>query len=318
MEVIDDILEEGKGVIIPSIHIGNFIEGWLGAWIMKDDKYTIAAVASMSNMALFNEIINRPVFDRAIPVNTTKYGNIKDDLIGHLKKNHIVIIMFDYTKETQFRVPFLHGEYPYLQNTPQSVASMHKLTGAPIVPAICHPMGNLDKTYIEFLDNKSIMEISKTYWDAPKKELYGRISTEINKILNPYVKIYAHLWEEIMNFATFRIADKIRFESNTSLIDFITQTKGKMETIIEYSYEPERKDEEIIRIINQTFDEAKKMLKNPETILRSRKSVIRLSKMDGISEILKLARIARKELSNKNELECSKIFQMMIEKIKEV
>jgi len=59
LEVIDEALKEGKGVIIPSIHLGNFIEGWLGAMVLLRKEYVVAAVASMSNMALFNELMTQ-------------------------------------------------------------------------------------------------------------------------------------------------------------------------------------------------------------------------------------------------------------------
>jgi lauroyl/myristoyl acyltransferase len=319
LEVIEAALDQGKGLIIPSLHVGNFIEGFLASLVIQDVNHTVACVASPNNMMLFDEILARPVFcTHAIGIDTQKFSNVKEVLIGHLKKNHIVAIMFDYTKETQFRVPFLHGKFPYLQHTPQSIASIHRATGAPIIPAINHPVGELGKSLVEFLDNKSIMETSHRYWDAPKKTLYGMISTQINKTLNPYLRIYAHFWEEIMNFSRFRIADHIKFEPGVKLSEFMNKIKTKMLSIIEYSFEPNRKDEDIILIITNEFDTILNSLEKPDELLRSHKTKIDLSRLDGVSELLKLCMVASKELKLKNELRTAALIKDLAEKIKNI
>ncbi|MHA1729803.1 MAG: lysophospholipid acyltransferase family protein [Promethearchaeota archaeon] len=318
LEIIDKALEKGKGVIIPSLHISNFIEGFLGALVVHDKRYSVAAVASQTNMNLFNEILKRPEFAIAIPIRSIEFANVKEKLLEQLKQNRIVAIMFDYTRQTQFRVPFCHGKYPYLQHTPQSVASLHRATGAPIIPAITHTNGSIAYTFIEFLDNKSIMEVSRRYKDASKKEFYGRISTEINKKLNPYLRVYAHLWEEIMNFVPYRIADWVRFEEGIKVIEFLTQIKNKMQTILEYSFEPDRKDEKLLQIINESYPDILETLKNPQEILRQRKTKINLSKMDAVSEILKLCYVSIKELKMKNEPNATDLVRKMTEKIKKV
>ncbi len=319
LEVIEAALEQGKGVIIPGLHVGNFIEGFLAGLVIQDIRHTVACVASPNNMKLFDVILARPVFcNHAIGLDSQKFSNVKEILIGHLKKNHIVTILVDYTKETQFRVPFLHGKFPYLQHTPQSIASIHRSTGAPIIPAINHPAGEIGKSFVEFLDNKSIMEVSRRYWNAPKKVLYGMISTQINKTLNPYLRAYAHMWEEIMNFSKFRIADHIKFEPGVKLSEFMNQIKNKMLSVIEYSFEPNRKDEEIVLIITNEFDTILNSLEKPDELLRSHKTKIDLSRLDGVSELLKLCMVAFKELKLKNELRTAALMKDLAEKIKNI
>ncbi|MHA1728716.1 MAG: LpxL/LpxP family acyltransferase [Promethearchaeota archaeon] len=315
LELIDKALEKGKGVIVASLHIGNFIEAMIGGLVYDDKRYKVSAVASLSNMQLFNEILKRPIARDFILIGTGKYTNVKETLLDQLKKNHIVVIMYDYTRETQFRVPFWHGRYPYLQHTPQSVASMHRKTGAPILLIITHPVGEIGRSLVEITENKAINEVSRRYKDAPAKEFHGRLSTEINKQINRYLRVYPHLWEEITNFRRFRIADKVQFKSGIEIYDFLNQILDKMNSIINDSYEPDRKDEEILNAINETFPNILSALKKPHEILRNHKTKIDLSLLNGISELKKLCSVVVKEMKSKNETEVAEFMIDLSKKI---
>jgi lauroyl/myristoyl acyltransferase len=316
LDLIDKALEKGKGVIVASLHIGSFIEAMVGGLVYHDKRYDVAAVGSLSNMALFDEILKRPIARDFVVIGSSKYQNVKQTLLDQLSKNHIVIIMYDYTKETQFRVPFWHGKYPYLQHTPQSVASMHRSTGAPIFLAITHPLGEIGTSLVEFKEIESINEMSRILKDAPLKEFHGRLSTEINKQINPYLRMYAHLWEEIMNFGRFRLTDKVGFEPGIELHEFINQIREKMISIIDTSFEPDRKDEEILDLIQQSFPSISAALDKPGEILRKHKTNIDLSLMDGISELLKLCNVAEKELKTKNQLNAGRLMKELSIKLK--
>ena len=315
LDLIDKALEKGKGVILASLHVGAFIEAMVGGLVYHDKRYQVAIVGSISNMKLFDEILSFPISRGCKVIGSSKYQNVKKNLLEELTKNNIAIIMYDYTAETQFRVPFWHGRYPYLQHTPQSVASMHRLTGAPIFLAITHPLGEIGTSLVEFKEIESINEISRKYKDAPLNEFHGRLSTEINKQINPYLRVYAHLWEEIMNFGRFRIADKIRFEPGIKIHDFLDQIREKMILIINTSYEPDRKDEVILDVIQKNFPIISAALEKPDEILRSHKTKIDLSLMDGVSELFKLCNVAEKELKAKDQNEAAKIMKDLSKKL---
>jgi len=196
------------------------------------------------------------------------------------------------------------------------VASMHRLTGAPIFLAITHPLGEIGKSLVEFREIESIKEMSRKLKDAPLKEFHGRLSTEINRQINRYLRIYPHLWEEIMNFGRFRLADKVRFEPGIKIHEFLDQIREKMISIINTSFEPDRKDEEILDVIQKNFPVISSALDKPSEILRHHKTKINLSLLDGISELLKLCNVAEKELKVKGQYKAAPMMKDLSIKLK--
>jgi lauroyl/myristoyl acyltransferase len=310
---IDDALKEGKGVIVPTLHLGMFFHT-MGSIFQHPNKYQSGGIAAISNLKLY-ALNNRKRFDNLHIFASTNYSKISRHLENHLKQNRILVVTHDYSSKRHLRTPFIKDKYPYLIHTPQSYIRLHKKTGAPIVPLVGVPKDKvLGKTRLEFLDNSRIKEISKKYWDAPDKEFHGRLSTEINQILFPYCQKYLHIWEEINNFATVRIEDSLKFEAGCSVFNFLSQIKEKMLGIIEGSFEPDRKDDEIINLIELYFPKILGALKNPSNVLRNHKTKINLSRMSSIEEMVKLCKVSMLELKKYDELEVIAIFREFLSK----
>ncbi len=314
-ERLDKALQQGKGVIIPILHIGQFLHSPNMMVQYPYKKLKIGFVVSVSNLAMY-ENANRKHFDNLYAFASTKSSRISNILESHLKGNNLFLTYHDYSTVKQLRTPFIFGKFPYLIHSTQSYISLHKKTGAVILPAISHPDGVFGKTKLEFLDNTSIMETSKKYWSVSKEEYHGRLSTELNRVMYPYVRKYAHMWEEVMRLGVLRCADKIKFSKNCTIHNFLEDIQQKMLGVLNGSYEPDRSDNQLKILINDYFPPIINSLQNPDIILRSHKTFINLSLMSGISELLKLCSVAQKELTMKGESQSSKLIQEFIVKVR--
>jgi len=321
-ERLDEALQQGKGVIIPILHIGQFLHSPNMMVQYPYKKLKIGFVISISNMVMY-ENANRKHFDNLYAFASTKFSLISDKLESHLRGNNLFLTYHDYSTTKQLRTPFIHGKFPYLIHSTQSYIALHKKTGAVILPAISHPDGVFGKTKLEFLDNSSIMEISKKYWKESTEEFHGRLSTELNRVMYPYIRKYAHVWEEIMRLSVMRCADKVEFPKNCTIHNFLEKIQQKMLSVLDGSYEPDRPDNQLKILISDYFPPIIKKKKKPDNILqksdiilRPHKTFIDLSLMNGISELLKLCSVAQKELKLKGELQSSKLIQGFISKIK--
>ncbi len=315
LERLEEAFKKGKGVIIPILHIGQFMHSPNMLIQAHHLNKKIAFVVSISNLPMY-DMANSPSYSSAYIFASTKFSKISPKIESILKDNNVFVAYHDYSTVSQLRVPFIHGKFPYLIHTPQSYISLHKRTGAEILPAISHPDGVFGKTKLEFLDNTSIMETSKKYWNDSKEEFHGCLSTEINRVLYPYIRKYAHMWEEIMRLAVYRCADKVEFSKNCTIHNFLKELQQKMLGVLDGSYEPDRPDNQLKILIIEYFPPIINSLQNPDNILRPHKTFIDLSLMCGISELIKLCSVAQKELKLKGELQSSKLVQGFISKIK--
>jgi lauroyl/myristoyl acyltransferase len=291
--------EKGTGVIVPTLHVGQYFHSPLMIF-RHPNKYKMDTIASIGNLPMW-EAANRSGYDNLFIFASTRFSKIGPQLERHLHNGHTLLIYHDYSSKSQLRVPFIHGKFPYLIHTPQSYISLHKKTGAIILPAVAVPDGIIGKSRMVYLNNHEIMETSRKYWDAPENEFHGRVSTAINKTLYPYVWQYTHVWEEIMRLWALRIADKIEFPAKITLEQFVKEIQTKMHQILEGSYEPDRPDNVLIVLIDEFLPQILKSLKTPKAILRPHKTKIMLTGMNGIQEMLKLCRVIQKELTAKGE-----------------
>ncbi|MHA1610610.1 MAG: hypothetical protein ACTSYU_01040, partial [Promethearchaeota archaeon] len=209
----------------------------------------------------------------------------------------------DYSSKTQLKTPFIAGKLPFLISTPQSYIRLHKLTGAPILPLITVPDKIFGRSKLFFVDNSTIMDTSRKYWDAPKEEFHGQVSTEINKVMFPWVRKYGPWWEELMRLAGLRSKDELKFESNCNFQSMISTIQEKMQHIIENSWEPGRKSADLKKWITDKWQPILKALKDPEKIVRSHKTLVKLSIMTSREELEKLSLVAAKELRTAEEFQ---------------
>ncbi|MHA1617970.1 MAG: LpxL/LpxP family acyltransferase [Promethearchaeota archaeon] len=300
-EVLDKVLEDGKGAIILILHLGQHFHN-PGGIFLHPNKYQMDVVASVKNLPMY-EANNRAKFDNLHIYASTKFSQISDHLKRGLEKNHILVMYHDYSSKTQLKTPFIAGKLPFLISTPQSYIRLHKLTGAPILPLITVPDKIFGRSKLFFVDNSTIMDTSRKYWDAPKEEFHGQVSTEINKVMFPWVRKYGPWWEELMRLAGLRSKDELKFESNCNFQSMISTIQEKMQHIIENSWEPGRKSADLKKWITDKWQPILKALKDPEKIVRSHKTRVKLSIMTSREELEKLSLVAAKELRTAEEFQ---------------
>lgn len=311
--LLDSALSHGKGVIIPSPHI-HTITHFIGGLLLHPKKYEVAIIAEFGIIRMLRNLAAKPDYkETAHLIGTRRFSDVKEKLLEHLRNNHIVFIFYDYTNRNQFRLPFSKNpNLNFLKPTPQSVASLQLETGAQILPGICYPENN--HSIIEFLPNDSIMEISKKY-GANKKQFHIMLGLEINSMIYPYVLKYIHIWEEIINFGSKMRTNYLRFNAGCTVKDFLIGASSRITEIIEGSYEPNRKDEEILSSVNEYFQKILTIIETPDAILRNNRTKIHFPPSNGKDEILKICNVVKKELNFKKELSASKKLDELIQSI---
>jgi lauroyl/myristoyl acyltransferase len=301
-EVLNKTLEQNKGAIICVTHIGSFL-GTMPGFTLNPQKWKLASVANLTNSTFYQYLISKPAWNNLYVYPSISFKQIGKYLEKHLRENRALIMFADYSMPSQLRVPLEYGKYPYLVHSVQSTIHLHRNTGAPLLVCIAHPdKGCIGRTRFEFIDNTAIMDASNKYWNAPDKEFHGRVSMEINKTMYPYIRKYAHVWEEIQNFACMRLADYLKLPANLTHKEFLSAIQQKMIAIIDGSWEPDRKDQEILNEINTQFPKAINALQSPNMIFLPHKSKVNLSMMNGLAELITLSTIAITQLKKKGEI----------------
>ena len=251
IHLLDRELAKKQGVIIPVAHLGQLVHA-LYALMKHPKKYTVATVIYTPHLVTY-EYTNRNGFDHVYLYASTSYAKISPFLERHLKKNHIVVLFHDFGTKKQLRVPFWDEKFPYLLHTPQSVIKLHLETGASILPCLITPDNYINRSRITFLENQALMKLAQSLKnESPKpkpKVIHGALSTEINKMIYPTIRKYAHVWEQLPDFATSRISDSLIFPKLDTISDCMVIIIQKMKEIINHSYEPLRNDEQILSLI---------------------------------------------------------------------
>ena len=286
---LDKALEKGKGVIMPTLHTGQFFHALGGIFIKpttKDPskKYDLVVLGGRDNAAMFAPITAR--YPNYYVLLTRQYSEVKDILIEHLQQNHIVVLYYDFASMKQLRLPLLGKPDTMLKASPQSIAALHRITGAPIVPVVTCPQGDIGKSRLKFLDPSAINEVSRTLTEnkVPKKEFHRQLSYALNKEIHPYLFKYAHVWEELMAFGGYVYKNRLKFPANYSTEDFLGNVQEKMLGMVENSYEPNRDDKNLRRGIEKGFSQAIRELRVPKKPICENKTFIQYFDQDGKSE----------------------------------
>ncbi len=316
---LDQALLQKKGVILPILHIGQFFDSLTINFKQpknpKIPKYDIVILGSLENSKMFEAKAAK--HDTIFVVIAEKYSKIKKNLIEHLENNRIVAIYYDIATKNQLRTQFDESNNSFLIPTPQSIIALHKETGAPIIPTGLYPTnGEINKQTVIFHNPSEINKISKQYRNASKREYHGRLSIELNKILHPYIRKYAHIWEELIEFGSWRRKLRINFPKLCNFETFLKDIQITMHEILDMSFEIGREDIQIHSIIDEIFSTTIKNLKNPSKPIFKNKTYIDHFAKDGKSELIKIARIASFQLKKYGEVISSNYLFKLIQKIK--
>ncbi len=293
---LEGALKAGKGAIVTSLHMGEFLHP-LGAIALDPRGFKLVVVANMANQLVFENLITLPAFRSTKVVGRTGYKNIKEELIRELGDNKVVFLMHDIAGNNNLKVPFIHGEKEFLVAVPQGAVALHRVTGAPIVPALAIPRGRLTESTLVFFDPAPLLQLSEACKGLPQKEYHGRMSIGINKVLFPYLVKYLHTWEEIITFGTRTFDIKLRFPKGAGLPRVIADIDGWIKGQIEGSYEPGRDDEALLswvkRLMAQLQELVSKTNANDPGFQLVAKSYVQLGGMGTQAQVEKLLSVMK-------------------------
>jgi len=200
---LDELLTEGKGVVILSAHFGyfNLIKEFLKkkgykVWQLraKISKRIKADQKKAQNLSRFGQF----VYDRFVTpqVVLNEYDlfasfNIRP-LLEVLNQNGVLIILGDGLHSANFlNLPLLGNVYPF----PQGFMSLIKLSGAPVIPAFA--VNGDRNSEIKLVLNKPFKFINSNN-GTMKNDLINNMQHYV-KILEYYIRKYPHhfkIWEK--------------------------------------------------------------------------------------------------------------------------
>lgn len=284
---IEDALQQKKGVLIPSVHFGemchilSFLTRQYISIDGKRQKVEVVAIASPENEFMFQELLKR--YDNVHVAVTGAFSELRQEIENHLRHNRCVMIMHDYFKRHQYRVPFVYGSknFDFLIPCPRLLTYLHLKLGSPIIPSLSFPMKNLKHSKVVFfnpidphkVDLKRIPpELQKdleAYCAGALEESkqHAILSLLINKRLYPFVLKYPFLWLELYLFHK-RSAFRIKFENITSYYEFFSIIVERLQIFINKSYEPGRSDALIGEKLNQIQTATHPMQNDPHVGIR--------------------------------------------------
>lgn len=298
LSLLNRELSKGRGVIIPITHLGELTQA-IWSVIKHPNKYTVATIVYVPHMGIY-KYANHPYYSNVYFYASTSFNQISLHLENHLRKNHIVMIYYDFGRPGQFRVPFWWKKYPYLLYTPQSVIKLHRQTNASILPCINMPNELIGRTKLKFIENSHLMNLSNSLKGVSENEFHGKLSTELNRIFAPYLRTYSHVWEQFLDFYK-RISNKIVFPDKCSLKLFVSKAFQSMVKVIEKSYEPKRLDSEILSLINQYQEITLENLQNPNSNFINHKNELVLTGLSSVEEIIEIVKYINSIITKRHE-----------------
>lgn len=293
---LEAALRAGKGAIVTSLHMGQFLHT-LGAIALDPRGFKLVVVANMANQQIFENLITLPAFRAAKVVGRAGFKDIKGELIRELAGNKVVFLMHDIAGNNNLKVPFIHEQKEFLVAVPQGAVALHRVTGAPIVPLLAIPRGRLTESTLVFLDPAPLLRASEACKGLPQKAYHGRMSTEINKMLFPYLVKYLHTWEEIITFGTRTFDIKLRFPKAAGLPRIVEDIAAWIQGQVESSFEPGRDDDALLDWIRRLVARLQEVVSGPGAggpgLQLAAKSYVQLGGMGTQAQVEKLLSVMK-------------------------
>jgi hypothetical protein len=317
-ERFDNEYIKGKGVIVPTFHTGQFFHV-LGTLICHtpaqtpDTQVNIATIGEAENADMYRPITeahpNYYVFK------TGSFAQLMPQMKEKLEKGWALVLYFDYASRKGLLVPFGDPPNNFLRPVPQSVALMHRITGAPIVPAIVCPNECTSRSITKYLDNSRIMAVSKQYWDAPQDEFVRRVSFEVNRTMTPYILKYATFWEQALALGNYVYRTRIEFDAGITRASFLERVKAQIYQFLNKSWEPHRDDQKITELVDQEFQNAAAKLQEPEKLFKKNKSWFNYFDRGSIAELQKLVKLTWHQLKLSGEMLSAAVMDQLYHKL---
>jgi hypothetical protein len=245
----------------------------------------LAILSSSENEFLFREQAQK--YANLDIVITNDFQKLKDGIERHLLLNHVVFILIDFSNAKQLRVPFIHGDnyYDFLMPFPQLASYFHFKFGTPVIPCVNFIRDDFSKTFSKYYPEIDLSRnphseqnilirnelIRFQTGEMDENEKYGLLSTEINRILNPFILQYPFYWEEVYPFwkrssypIDLTLAEKVK--------EFIEIYAEGLLSLLNNSFEPGRETKKIKNILEQIIISAKSV--EPKFIIENRHLLI--------------------------------------------
>lgn len=297
---LEKAIQQKKGVLIPLIHLGEYLHTLYTLLYRnvrvdeKSQKILVFALSSKENEFLFREQLKK--IDNLSAVITTDFKSLQKTVQYYLKKNYCVFIAQDYYSKKQLRVPFLYNSkrYNFLVPCPQMITYLHFSLDCPIIPVTTYPRQNLKFSIVKFLPEVNPLKMDISNEDQTlqkeimnfrngtlnKKQKYGLLSLLINRKLNSYLLQYPFLWQGAFLFFD-RTQLRIEFKNVKSYLEMLKITITKLSLFILNSYEPGRKDEEILKNLKSLIADLEEMEEDPKDIITLKNKYIELGRLNG-------------------------------------
>jgi lauroyl/myristoyl acyltransferase len=288
LEHLDAALRQGKGVLLPSLHVGQFFHCTGGLVLLG---YDIAGVANMANRLVFEELLKIPHFKTLHVIGRDNYGTIHDEMVSQLQQNHSLMLMHDLARRNNLKTRLVNGRRNLLVATPQSVVALNQETGAPIVPVVAIPDGTFTKSVVRILDPAPIQAAIDAAAGQTPAEIHGCVSTAINEMLFPYIVAYPHCHEELTGIGSSIMDVFIKFPTGTCLVDAIDTMSKRVDELVRGSYEPGRDDEGLLSWLDEGWHRGKAELGTNGDVGKMKKSIIKLGGLETPQQIAKVLSI---------------------------
>lgn len=183
LENLDKALNNGKGAVIFTAHIGNF--EW-GACRIAAEGYKIWGVSLVRNNDLLNRFFESKRLSKGL---NTLYINKMLNVFRILKNNEIVAIPTDWDPTQKAKIYNFFGKKAYIPDGPVKIALK---SGATLIPSFIVRKGKYQHFQI-------VGEPLKLYTKGDREAIILKNMEKMIKVLEKYIKDNIEEWEMFHN-----------------------------------------------------------------------------------------------------------------------
>ncbi|MBU4450243.1 MAG: lysophospholipid acyltransferase family protein [Actinobacteria bacterium] len=180
VENLDKALENGKGVVIFTAHIGNF--EW-GACRVAAEGYSMWAAGLSRPYEPTNKFFESRRLAKGVRILYVNKSIL--NIFRILKNNEIIAIPTDWDSQGTAHIHDFFGKKAYIPSGPVEVAMK---SGAPLIPAFIYRKNK----YNHFMELEKPLKLETK---GGKKELIDINTAKMIKVLQKYIKEHLDQWE---------------------------------------------------------------------------------------------------------------------------
>ncbi len=252
LKYFEDAMKTRNGIIIPWIHLSQFMRGVLRISYLAPNREK-CMIVNAQNAILFKDSLRKA--NITLISDHLPYQSIKKKIQTILHKNGIVFIAFDTGyNPNQLKTKFFN----YLVPTPSSIVSLAKASGSIIIPIVLFPNIGFDEYYLEILKPFLVMEHNSD------RETIGYYNTLLNNEFGFFIRKFPHLWEEIIGFEiSKKTTSFFSFYKGMNKLSLLILASQYLKNIINNSWELNRDDTFFLGICRSIDEFVKKSQEKP-------------------------------------------------------